>query len=260
MVIYRPTRFLVWIKPYGTMNPDNDRFQLQPERQELDLKGFGDPLVLSWIYAGTAWSTFLGYFWYTGAGSWTGPVTILFYFFTIMTGLLIGLQLLGIAIAFIGKKAARRRINKSSMSLEIDRDTLAFNREEEPVFTIPLDAIDRIEERVDKNNLMLGPRTGYNFVTESYDRKAEEDAPSTNVEVVDEQGTERYHFWLDSRAIGTTEQIDRFHSWLSEQNLDRYFETTSREKHYNWTASDWFWVIVHTIVLLGTLLYAFILR
>lgn len=239
------------------MSEPSETFPLQPDRQELDLKGFGDPLILLWIYAGASWSIFLGYLWYSGAVSWF--VAVVFYPILIFTLLLVTLQVLGVVIAFIGKNAACKRINRADMSVKIDRDTFTFIREEDPVIEIPLDGLERIEARVDKNGLMLGPKTGYNFVTSTYEQYMEEDEPSANVEVVEEEdGEEKYQFWLDSRAIGTRQQIDVFQEWLLDHGLDHLIDTTSREQHYDWTASDWFWLVVHTLLLLGTIGFAYL--
>jgi hypothetical protein len=238
------------------MSEPAETFPLLPDRQELDLKGFGDPLILLWIYAGASWSAFLGYLWYSGAVSWF--VALVFYPILVFTLLLVTLQVLGVVIAFIGKNAAYKRINRADMSVKIDGDTFVFTREDEPVITIPLDALDRIEARVDKNELMLGPKTGYNFVTSTYEQHMEEDEPSANVEVVEEDGDEKYQFWLDSRAIGTSQQIDDFHDWLGDHGLDGLIDTTSREQHYEWTTSDWFWFAVHTLLIFVTIGYAYL--
>ncbi len=238
------------------MSEQPETFGLHPDRQELDLKGFNDPLILLWIYAGASWSTFLGYLWYSGTVSWL--VAIPFYPILIFTLLLVTLQILGIVIAFIGKNAAYKRINRAEMSVKIDNGTFVFTRENEPVIEIPLDGLDRIEARVDKNELMLGPKTGFNFVTDAYEQHMEDDEPSANVEVVEEDGEDKYHFWLDSRAIGTSEQIEEFQRWLVDQELNSLIDTTSREQHYDWSSSDWFWFAVHTLLILGTIGFAYI--
>lgn len=233
------------------MSADSE-FQLQPERQELDLKGFSDPHVLSWIYGGVAWTVLVGYVSIEVTDSLV--VDLAFYLLLGVTLLLILLQITGVVIAFIGKKAAFKRINRANMSVRIDDGSFTFTQENEPVFVIPLDDIDRIEVLVDKRELMLGPGTGYNVVTRSYEQNTEE--ASANVSQIEEDGEEKYQFWLDSRAIGTNKQIEAFHRWLEDHGLDENMVFFSQEATYNWSTADWIWLVVHTLLLVATIGYA----